>query len=141
MANRKSNTFRYINSREIKKKMQTFCGLALKRIELPYQIIFFFFIHKTDSQVFLHTFFTPKKHFSYCCWNSFIHIRIIHRYRKEIRFKRTKTFLYPKRNPITIRANSHLNIITVSTSFFYVLLSIPNKPIDKIYDKNILVSL
>jgi len=55
MANRKANTFRYINSREmIKKKFQMFCGLALKRIELPQSI---FFIHKT--RFFAH-FFTPK---------------------------------------------------------------------------------
>jgi len=55
MANRKANTFRYINSREmIKKNSQMFCGLALKRIELPQSIFLF-----TRLDFFAH-FFTPK---------------------------------------------------------------------------------
>lgn len=94
------------------------CGLALKRIELPPK--HFFFILKT--RFFAH-FFTPKNTLvivaQILLYMMYIYLYIILRYRKEIRFKRTKRFLYP--NAILLRyVLIHQKYsLTVSTLFLF----------------------
>lgn len=72
------------------------CGLALMRIELPQSSFFQF-----SRLVFLQTFFTPKNTLVIVAQILLYAIYLILRYRKEIRFKRTKRFLYP--NAILLR--------------------------------------
>lgn len=66
----------------MEKKSQMFCGLALKRIELPSGPFFMFFFYSQDFRIFLRAFFfffSPQKNtlvivtggsFIHCVYNS-----------------------------------------------------------------------
>lgn len=89
-----------------------FCGLALKRIELPPSTFFLF----TRLRFFAH-FFTPKNTLVIVT-EILLYIYIIHRYRKEIRFLNVQKGSYtPMQSYYDIRVNSQLNILTVSPRF------------------------
>jgi len=95
MANRKANTFRYINSREMIKKK--FSNVLWFSVEADRATPRHFFIHKT--RFFAH-FFTPKNTLVIVT-EILLYVYKMHRYRKEIRLKRTKRSLCP--NAILLR--------------------------------------